>query len=82
MDTFEKEMAKKQLEILKTINRNLNYIGRKLEMINSTLEKHGIAIMPEVEAAEEEPEKDRGNGLAPIAELKKKLADEIVEKCF
>ena len=46
MDTFEKEMAKKQLEVLKTINRNLNYIGRKLEMINSTMEKNGFAVLP------------------------------------
>jgi len=46
MDTFEKEMAKKQLEILKTINRNLNYIGRKLEMLNATMEKNGFAVLP------------------------------------
>lgn len=57
---------------LKTINRNVNYIGRKLEMIDSTLQKHGIAIMPVAEAAEEEPEKDYGE----------KIADEIIEKCF
>lgn len=67
---------------LKTINRNVNYIGRKLEMIDSTLQKHGIAIMPGAELTAEEPEKDRNEGLAPMAELKKKLADEIVEKCF
>lgn len=40
---------------LKIINRNINYIGRKLEMIDSTLEKHGIAIMPGAEATEKEP---------------------------
>lgn len=57
---------------LKTINRNVNYIGRKLEMIDSTLQKHGIAIMPEAEATEEEPEKDYGE----------QIADEIIEKCF
>lgn len=39
---------------LKTINRNVNYVGRKLEMIDSTLQKHGIAIMPGAEATEEE----------------------------
>lgn len=39
---------------LKTINRNVNYIGRKLEMIDSTLQKHGIAIMPEAEATKED----------------------------
>ena len=41
---------------LKTINRNVNYIGRKLEMIDSTLQNHGIAIMPGAEATEEENE--------------------------
>lgn len=46
MDTFEKDMAKKQLEILKTINRNLNYIGRKLELLNATIEKNGFAVLP------------------------------------
>ena len=57
---------------LKTINRNVNYIDRKLEMVNSTLEKHGIAIMPGAEAVEEEHEKDYGE----------QVADEIIEKCF
>lgn len=57
MDTFEKEMAKKQLEILKTINRNLNYIGRKLETINSTMEKNGFAVLP-TEHIEEKGEND------------------------
>lgn len=57
MDTFEKQLAKQQLVILKTINRNLNYIGRKLEMINTTLEKHGIAVMPTVETGENDIQK-------------------------
>jgi hypothetical protein len=57
MDTFEKQLAKQQLEILKTINRNLNYIGRKLEMINTTLEKHGIAVMPTVETGDNDIQK-------------------------
>lgn len=57
---------------LKTINRNVNYIGRKLEMIDSTLQKSGIAIMPEAELTAEEPEKDYGE----------KIADEIIDKCF
>lgn len=66
------EFERKQLDILKTINRNINYVGRKLEMIDSTLQKHGIAIMPGAEATEEEPEKDYGE----------QIADEIIEKCF
>ena len=43
------EFERKQLDILKVINRNLNYIGRKLEDTNRILEKHGIAIFPTVE---------------------------------
>lgn len=46
MDAFEKELAKKQLEILKTINRSLNYIGRKLEETNMILGKNGFAVLP------------------------------------
>lgn len=57
MDTFEKQLAKQQLEILKTINRNLNYIGRKLEMINTTLEKHGIAVIPAAETGDNDIQK-------------------------
>lgn len=54
MDTAEKQLAKQQLDTLKAINRNINYLGRKLEETNRILEKHGIAIMPGAEAAEEE----------------------------
>lgn len=57
MDAFEKEQAKKQLEVLKSINRNINFLGRKLEMTNNILGKYGIAILPGAEAAKEEQEK-------------------------
>ena len=42
---------------LKIINRNVNYLGRKLEMIDSTLEnaRHDRNTMPGAEATEEEP---------------------------
>jgi len=42
---------------LKIINRNVNYLGRKLEMIDSTLEnaRHDRNTMPSTEATEEEP---------------------------
>ena len=56
MDTFEKEMAKKQLEILKIINRNLTYIGRKLGTINSTMEKNGFAVLPTVKETKQPTE--------------------------
>lgn len=39
---------------LKTINRNVNYIGRKLEMIDYTLQKSGIAVMPLAETIRKE----------------------------
>lgn len=43
------EFERKQLDILKVINRNLNYLGRKLEETNKILEKHGIAVIPAAE---------------------------------
>ena len=48
MDTFEKQIAKQQLDALKAINRNINYLGRKLEETNKILAKHGIAVIPGV----------------------------------
>lgn len=47
MDASERAMAQKLLDSLKTINRNINYIGRKLEETNKVLEKfNGIAVFP------------------------------------
>lgn len=66
MDAFEKEMAKKQLETMKAINRNLNYLGRKLEETNKILQK--MVPVP-LEAVQEKT----------YGELK---AEEIIEKCF
>lgn len=43
--------------ILKTINRNLNYIGRKLELLNATIAKNGIAVLP-TEHIEEKGEEE------------------------
>lgn len=51
------EFERKQLDILKVINRNLNYIGRKLEMIDSTLQKHGIAVIPTAETNDNDIQK-------------------------
>lgn len=51
------EFERKQLDILKVINRNLNYIGRKLEMIDSTLQKHGIAVIQAAETADNDIQK-------------------------
>lgn len=42
---------------LKTINRNVNYIGRKLEMIDFTLQKHGIAVIPAAETGDNDIQK-------------------------
>ncbi len=53
MDTFEKQLAKQQLETLKAINRNINYLGRKLELTNDILQKHGIAIIPTTTSTED-----------------------------
>ena len=53
MDSFEKQNAKQQLETLKAINRNINYLGRKLELTNDILKKQGIAIVPTTTSTEE-----------------------------
>lgn len=46
------EFERKQLDILKVINRNLNYLGRKLEETNKILEKQGIAVIPTAETGD------------------------------
>lgn len=47
MDTFEKQMMKKQLESLKAINASLANLCRKIDEVNSTLKNfNGIAILP------------------------------------
>ena len=53
MDSFEKQNAKSILETLKAINRNINYLGRKLELTNDILKKQGIAIVPTTTSTEE-----------------------------
>lgn len=53
MDSFEKQNAKNVLETLKAINRNINYVGRKLELTNDILKKQGIAIVPTTTSTEE-----------------------------
>lgn len=53
MDSFEKQNAKNVLETLKAINRNINYLGRKLELTNDILKKQGIAIVPTTTSTEE-----------------------------
>lgn len=70
MDTFEKEMAKKQLETLKSINRNLNYLGRKLEETNKILQKNGMAVFAELDTTTEPPS------------YGEQMAEEITQKCL
>ena len=54
---FMTEFERKQLDILKVINRNLNYLGRKLEETNKILEKHGIAVIPAAETGDNDIQK-------------------------
>lgn len=54
---FMTEFERKQLDILKTINRNINYLGRKLEETNRLLEKHGIAVIPTAETGDTDIQK-------------------------
>jgi len=49
MDSFEKQNAKNVLETLKAINRNINYLGRKLELTNDILKKNGVNVLPVIE---------------------------------
>ena len=53
MDSFEKQNAKSVLETLKAINRNINYVGRKIELTNDILKKQGIAIVPTTTSTKE-----------------------------
>lgn len=57
MDTAEKQLAKQQLDTLKAINRNINYLGRKLEETNRILEKYGIAVIPAAEIGDNDIQK-------------------------
>lgn len=49
MDSFEKQNAKNVLETLKAINRNINYLGRKIELTNDILKKNGVNVLPVIE---------------------------------
>lgn len=69
MDAFEKELAKKELETLRAINRNINFLGRKLEMTNNILGKYGIAILPGAEPAKEETP-DENEPMVKIGDIK------------
>ena len=53
MDSFEKQNAKNVLETLKAINRNINYLGRKLELTNDILKKNGVNVLPVIETTKE-----------------------------
>ena len=47
------DYQKQTLDTLKAINRNINYLGRKLELTNDILKKQGIAIVPTTTSTEE-----------------------------
>lgn len=53
MDTFEKDMAKKQLALMKNINANIAFLGRELKRTNDILEKQGIAVIPTTSSDDE-----------------------------
>ena len=66
MDSFEKQNAKNVLETLKAINRNINYLGRKLELTNDILKKNGVNVLPVIETTKE-PEWEE---MARISDIK------------
>lgn len=54
MDTFERDMAKKQLAMLKSINANIAFLGKGLKRTNDILEKQGIAVIPTTNSNDDE----------------------------
>ena len=54
MDTFEKDMAKKQLALMKNINANIAFLGKELKRTNDILEKQGIAVFPTTSSSDDE----------------------------
>ena len=71
------EFERKQLDILKVINRNLNYLGRKLEETNKILEKQGNTIAPGVEVAEKESETEPVVRVSDIEAWNKNFYDNL-----
>jgi len=55
---------------LKTINRNVNYLGRKLEETNKILQKNGMAVFAELDTTKEPPS------------YGEQVAEEITQKCL
>lgn len=87
MDTFEKNLAKKELETLQAINRNINFLGRKLEMTNNILGKYGIAILPGAEEIKEQKERSirvddilewAGNGNTVESDAINKMLEDLI----
>ena len=77
MDSFEKQNAKSILETLKAINRNINYLGRKLELTNDILKKQGIAVIPTVETEDKEPNYETMVRVSDIDAWKRDFYDNI-----
>ena len=77
MDSFEKQNAKSVLETLKAINRNINYLGRKLELTNDILKKSGIAVMPTVETTDKGPNYQQMVRLSDILTWKDNFYDNL-----
>ena len=77
MDQFEKELAKRQLETLKAINRNINYLGRKIELTNDILKKNGIAVMPTMETTDKGPNYQQMIRLNDILDWKNNFYDNL-----
>lgn len=81
MDAFEKELAKKQLEVLKSINRNINFLGRKLEMTNNILGKYGIAILPGAEEIKEQEKSTEDEAVVRVSDIQE-WAVLNINKCY
>lgn len=77
MDPFEKQLAKQQLETLKAINRNINYLGRKMELTNDILKKNGVNVLPVIETTDKGPNYQQMVRLNDILDWKNNFYDNL-----
>jgi hypothetical protein len=77
MDSFEKQNAKNVLETLKAINRNINYLGRKLELTNDILKKNGVNVLPVIETTDKGPNYQQMVRLTDILTWKDNFYDNL-----
>ena len=58
MDTRERLLEKEKIDTLRSINRNLAGINKRLDEISKTLSNTGFAVLPTMEITAETEEKE------------------------